>query len=175
MAQVHPSAVVHKDAQLADGVTIGPNCVIAAGVLIDAGTVLDANVMIDKDVKIGQKNHFFASCVIGCQPQVLDMSSDAEIGGLVIGDDNIIHEQVTIHPSMHPGKLTRIATIVSLADIVRLRRGFGLAAWFCCISLSLSASGATLRDLLALIMMFHRFSLSVGIIRRGFEASINEV
>jgi len=108
MTQVHPSAVVHKDAQLADGAAIGPNCVIAGGVSIGAGTVLDANVVIEKDVKIGENNHFFANCVIGCQPQVLDMSSDAEIGRLVIGDDNIMHEQVTIHPSVHPGKLTQI-------------------------------------------------------------------
>jgi UDP-N-acetylglucosamine acyltransferase len=108
MTQVHPSAAVHKDVQLADGVIIGPNCVIAAGVSIDAGTVLDANVVIDKDVKVGKRNHLFANCVIGCTPQVLDMSSDAEIGGLVIGDDNIIREQVTIHPSMHSGKLTQI-------------------------------------------------------------------
>jgi UDP-N-acetylglucosamine acyltransferase len=108
MIQVHPSAVVHEDAQLADGVTIGPNCVIAGGVSIGASTVLDANVVIEKDVKIGKKNHFFANCVIGCQPQVLGMSSNAETGGLVIGDDNIMHEQVTIHPSARPGKLTEI-------------------------------------------------------------------
>jgi acyl-[acyl carrier protein]--UDP-N-acetylglucosamine O-acyltransferase len=46
MIRIHPSAVVHKDAQLAEDVTIGPNCVIESGVSIGVGTVLDANVVI---------------------------------------------------------------------------------------------------------------------------------
>ena len=108
MAQVHPKAVVHKDAQLADGVTIGPNCVIEGGVSIGAGTVLDANVVIGENVRIGKNNHLFANCTIGCRPQILTLSQDAKIGGIVIGDNNIIREQVTIHPSMYPGKMTTI-------------------------------------------------------------------
>jgi UDP-N-acetylglucosamine acyltransferase len=108
MIQVHPSAVVHKDTRLAEGVTIGPNCVIERGVSIGAGTVLDANVVIGKNVEIGRNNHFFANCSIGCWPQMLGLNSDAEIGGLLIGDNNTIREQVTIHPSIHRDGLTRI-------------------------------------------------------------------
>ena len=106
--QIHPSAVVHKDAELADDVTVGPNCVIESGVLIGAATVLEANVVINKDVKVGENNHFFPNCVIGSWPQILRLSSEAEIGGLVIGNGNIIHEQVTIHPSIHPEGQTEI-------------------------------------------------------------------
>jgi acyl-[acyl carrier protein]--UDP-N-acetylglucosamine O-acyltransferase len=36
MIKVHPSAVVSNDAQLAEGVTIGPNCVIDSSVSIGA-------------------------------------------------------------------------------------------------------------------------------------------
>jgi len=108
MVHVHRSAVVHKDSQLGDGVTIGPNCVIDSGVSIGAGTVLDANVVISKNAKIGQNNHFFVNCSIGGRPQVLGLDPDAEVGGLLIGDNNIIREQVTIHPSMHQDGLTRI-------------------------------------------------------------------
>lgn len=108
MIQVHPSAVVHKDTRLAEGVRIGPNCIIDGGVSIDADTILDANVVVGKDVKIGKNNHFFANCVIGGQPQVLDLDSNAEVGGLLIGDGNTIREQVTIHPSIYKDKLTRI-------------------------------------------------------------------
>jgi len=107
MIQVHPSAVVHKDTQLGEGVTIGPNCVIDSGVSIGAGTVLDANVVIGKNVKIGQNNHFFANCVIGGSPQLLGMSLHAKIGGLVIGDRNDIREQVTIHPSIYEERFTK--------------------------------------------------------------------
>jgi len=107
MIQVHPSAVVAKTTQLADGVTIGPNCVIDSGVSIGSGTILDANVVIGKDVEIGCNNHFFPNCSIGSIPQILGLSSHVQVGGVVIGDNNIIREQVTIHPSMHSGKLTK--------------------------------------------------------------------
>ena len=108
MTQIHPSAVIHKDAQLAEGVTIGPHCVIGSGVSIGADTVLDANVVIDKGVKIGKNNHFFANCVLGCSPQTLSLTPDSKAGGLVIGDRNIIHEQVTIHVGIYPDALTRV-------------------------------------------------------------------
>ena len=108
MIQIHPSAVVHNDVQLADGVTIGPNCVIDRGVSIGSGTVIEANVVIGKDVKIGKDNHFFTNCSIGGQPQMLGWSSDSEVGGLVIGDNNTIREQVTIHPSIYAGEFTKI-------------------------------------------------------------------
>lgn len=110
MVQVHHSAVVHKDSQLGDGVTIGPNCVIDSGVSIGAGTVLDANVVISKNVKIGRNNHFFPNCAIGGWPQMLGLSADDEIGGLVIGNNNIVREQVTIHPSIYRGEFTKIGS-----------------------------------------------------------------
>ena len=110
MIQVHPSAVVGKEARLADGVVIGPNCVIDSEVSIGAGTVLGANVVISKDVRVGQNNHFFSNCAIGGWPQMLGLSVDDEIGGLVIGDNNIVREQVTIHPSVYPGEFTKIGS-----------------------------------------------------------------
>ena len=106
--QIHPSAVIHKDAELADGVKVGPNCVIDSGVSIGTGTILEPNVVISKDVIIGENNHFFSNCVIGSRPQTLNLSLDDEIGRLVMGDGNVIHEQVTIHPGMHPGTQTTI-------------------------------------------------------------------
>jgi UDP-N-acetylglucosamine acyltransferase len=108
MAQVHPSAVIHKSACLAPDVTIGPNCVIDEGASIGPGTVLDANVVIGSGVEIGKNNHFFANSVIGGKPQILGLSPQQQIGGLLIGDENIIREQVTIHPSIYPGQVTKI-------------------------------------------------------------------
>lgn len=110
MIKVHSSAVVANDAQLAEGVTIGPNCVIDSSVSIGSGTVLNANVVIGKNVKIGKNNHLFANCVIGGSPQILGLGPDAEIGGLLIGDRNIFREQVTVHPSAEKGKFTTIGS-----------------------------------------------------------------
>ena len=108
MSRIHPTAVIDKDTIIAEDVIIGPNCVIDKGVSIGAGTVLDANVVIGKDVKIGKNNHFFANCVVGGRPQILGLSPDAKLGGLVIGDGNTIREQVTIHPSVYEDKSTKV-------------------------------------------------------------------
>ncbi|MBI3721839.1 MAG: acyl-[acyl-carrier-protein]--UDP-N-acetylglucosamine O-acyltransferase, partial [Fimbriimonas ginsengisoli] len=40
MTSVHPTAVVDKAAELADGVRIGPFCIVEAEVQIGEGTVL---------------------------------------------------------------------------------------------------------------------------------------
>ena len=108
MKQIHPSAVIASDAKIGDDCIIGPNCVIDSGVSIGAGTALDANVVIGKNVVLGKGNRLFANCAVGGRPQILAMKADAEVGGLVIGDNNMIREQVTIHPSMHKGEMTKI-------------------------------------------------------------------
>ena len=104
--KIHPSAVIDETAQLGSDVIIGPNCVVDAGVVIGDGTILDANVVIGKNVRIGKRNQLFANCAIGRAPQLLALAADAEYGLLEIGDDNIIREQVTIHPSIHTDKST---------------------------------------------------------------------
>jgi len=106
--KIHPSAVIDKSVQLGDNVVVGPNCVIDEGAVIGDGSMFDANVVIGKDVKIGKCNQFYANCVIGRPPQMLGWGADTEIGGLEIGDNNTIREQVTIHPSIHSDKLTSV-------------------------------------------------------------------
>ena len=108
MKQVHSTAVIEDGVIIQDGVVIGPHCFVGSGTVIGEGTVLEANVVIDKNVRIGKRNHLFPNCVVGGQPQILNLGPDAQIGGLVIGDDNTIREQVTIHPSMHHDALTKI-------------------------------------------------------------------
>ena len=108
MTEIHPSAAVHRDAELGDGVAIGPYCVIGSGASIGSGTVLDAGVVIEKNVKIGKNNRFFPNSVIGAWPQVLGLTEESGIGGLVIGDGNVLREYVTVHSSMHRDRVTRI-------------------------------------------------------------------
>jgi len=108
MAQVHSSAVIEEDVWLADDVIIGPNCVIKKGVRIGSGTKVDANAVIGGKARVGKNNHFFPNCVIGGIPQILNFEDDSEIGGLEIGNGNDIREQVTIHPSIYPGEVTKV-------------------------------------------------------------------
>jgi UDP-N-acetylglucosamine acyltransferase len=108
MTDIHPSAVVSSDAEMAKTVVIGPNCYVDKDVHIDEGTTLEANVVIAKGVRIGKDNHLFSNCVIGAMPQVLDFDPDKYMGGLQIGDRNIIREHVTIHPSRYPDGITKV-------------------------------------------------------------------
>jgi len=108
MAQIHPSAVVDSDVELGEDVIIGPHCVVNKGVVIGDRTMLDTNVVIEKNVTIGRDNHFFPNSVMGCVPQVLGLDSNSKIGQLVIGDRNVFHEYVTIHPSRYEDAQTQI-------------------------------------------------------------------
>lgn len=106
--KIHPSAVIDPSVRIGDDVEIGPNCVVDAGTSIGPGCRLDANVVIGRNITIGRNNLLYANCAIGRPPQLLGMRHDAATGTLKIGDNNIIREQVTIHPSIHPGQATRI-------------------------------------------------------------------
>ena len=106
--KIHPSAVIAKSVELGPDVVIGPNCVVDDGAVIGNKTVVDANVVIGKNVRVGERNQLYANCVIGRPPQLLGLDPEKKIGLLEIGDDNILRENVTIHPSMHHDKSTQI-------------------------------------------------------------------
>jgi UDP-N-acetylglucosamine acyltransferase len=108
MAIIHPTAVVEENVQLDDDVVVGPYCVVGNGVSIGAGTVLDARVVITGRTTIGRNNRFFPNCLIGCSPQILGLDLEGALGGLVIGNGNVIRENVTIHVSKLEGGATRI-------------------------------------------------------------------
>ena len=104
--KIHPTAVIAPDVQLGSNVTVGPYTVVDEGAVIGDHTALDAHVVIGKQTVIGKNNRIFPCAVIGRPPQILGFDDDTKIGGLTIGDNNIIREYVTIHPSMHPDENT---------------------------------------------------------------------
>jgi len=106
MALIHQTAVIAKTANIAEDAVIGPHCCIGERTTIGARTVLSANVVVENDVTIGSGNHLFPNCTIGCSPQLLGIDPAKKLGGLIIGDNNVIRESVTIHPSMYPGQNT---------------------------------------------------------------------
>ncbi|MFH1336110.1 MAG: acyl-[acyl-carrier-protein]--UDP-N-acetylglucosamine O-acyltransferase, partial [Candidatus Zixiibacteriota bacterium] len=44
---IHPSAIIHLDAELADDVSVGPYSIINSGVKIGIGTEIASHVLID--------------------------------------------------------------------------------------------------------------------------------
>lgn len=95
MASVHPSAVVAPGAELHASVMVGPFCYVGSRVRIGAGTVLGPHVTIQGRTTVGERNQFLGSAAIGGQPQ--DLKYAGEESALVIGNDNVFREFVTVN------------------------------------------------------------------------------
>jgi UDP-N-acetylglucosamine acyltransferase len=94
MANIHPSAVVHPDARLAEDVEVGPFCTIGANVEVGAGTRFGPSCVVEGHTRIGARNTFHGSSHIGCAPQ--DKKYAGEPTRLEIGDDNTVFQFVTM-------------------------------------------------------------------------------
>ncbi len=69
MPTIHPTAIVHPSARIADSVRIGPYCVIEAKVTIGRGTVLHNHVIIQSLTTLGEDNQIYPFAVLGADPQ----------------------------------------------------------------------------------------------------------
>lgn len=105
--QIHQLALVSPSAKLGQDVQIGPFCVVEEGVSIGDGTILEARVVIKKGSTIGKNNHIFEGATIGGLPQCVGLNEE-DCGSVVIGDGNVIRENVTIHRSMHAQDATTV-------------------------------------------------------------------
>jgi UDP-N-acetylglucosamine acyltransferase len=106
VAEIHPTAIVHPQAQLHPTVQVGPYSIIGERVKIGAGTIVGAHVVIEGWTEIGEHNHIFPGAAIGLEPQ--DLKFDGSISLVKIGDHNRIREYVTINRATHAGEETRI-------------------------------------------------------------------
>ena len=105
-SQRHPTAIVASGAELADDVNVGPYAVIEDRVIIGSGTVIGPHAVIHSHARIGERNRIHAHAVIADTPQ--DYAYGGEESWVVIGDDNIIREGVTIHRSTQVDSPTRV-------------------------------------------------------------------
>jgi len=100
---IHPSAIIHETAKIADDVYIGPNVVIGENVIIASGTRVIASAFIEF-AEIGKNCTISPFATIGSEPQ--DLGYKGEPTKVVIGDDVIIKENVTIHRGAACGDFT---------------------------------------------------------------------
>ena len=125
-AEIHPTAIVDPQAELAAGVRIGPYCVVSAGAVIGPDSVLENHVTIMGRVVIGARNRVFPNCVIGGEPQ--DVSYRGSAPRVEIGDDQLAgvarssragtKRSVKARPTRRPwpaliGRVPRIQTLRS--------------------------------------------------------------
>lgn len=104
---VHPTAIVHPDARLADDVEIGAYVCIEGPAEIGPGCVIQPHAAITGDVRMGKNNVVGYGAIIGAEPQ--DFSFRPEIrSGVVIGNNNRIREYCTIHRGSKEGTATLV-------------------------------------------------------------------
>jgi UDP-N-acetylglucosamine acyltransferase len=92
---IHPTAIVHPQAQLDATVRVGPYAVIDAHVVIGPECVIGPHVYLTGHTTLGARNRFHAGCVLGDAPQ--DLKYRDEPTRLRVGDDNVFREHVTVH------------------------------------------------------------------------------
>jgi UDP-N-acetylglucosamine acyltransferase len=106
-AQVHPTAIIDPAARLGDDVNVGPYCIVGPDVRIGKGCELISHVVIAGRTALGEDNRIFPFASLGHEPQ--DLKYHGEPSEVIIGDRNIIRENVTINPGTEGGgMLTRI-------------------------------------------------------------------
>src|SRR6478609_7946324 len=94
-SNIHPTAVIDPRAEIHDDVEVGPHCIVGPLVSIGSGTQLIGNVTIMGRVSLGRGNRIFPGAVLGGEPQ--DISYRGTDTQVIIGDDNLIREGVTIN------------------------------------------------------------------------------
>jgi len=105
-ARVHPTAVVAPEADLGEGVEVGPHVVIEGDVRVGAGSVLRPGVHLVGPLTMGCHNTVFTGAVLGERPQHLRYADEPT--RLEIGDHNIFRENVTVHRGTTAAWVTRI-------------------------------------------------------------------
>lgn len=107
--EIHPTAVVSPGAQLAEDVKVEAFSIIGPRVTIGAGSVVGPHAVVDGWTTMGERNQIFPFATIGYPPQ--DLSYRGEETQLVIGDDNIFRESVTVNRgTQRGGGVTRIGS-----------------------------------------------------------------
>ena len=95
MPHIHPTAIVDRNADLADDVRVGPYSLIGPKTKIGSGTEIGSHCVIENYTVIGRHNRMFHHVQLGQEPQ--DLKYRGENALLSIGDHNDIRENVTMH------------------------------------------------------------------------------
>ncbi len=105
-AKVHPNAYVDPSAVLHDEVIISQGAIVGPNVTIGKGTEIGPNAVITGRTKIGINNKVFPNVFIGLDPQ--DLKYKGASTEVVIGDNNIFRECVTVNKATYEGEQTII-------------------------------------------------------------------
>ena len=98
---IHPTSIIHKGCEIGENVSIGAYSIIGPNVKIGKNSKIHSHVLIDGNTTIGFNNEIYSFSVIGSNPQHLKY--EGEMTKLIIGNNNIFREHVTVHPGTNLG------------------------------------------------------------------------
>jgi len=147
VANVHPTAVIHPEASIADTAIIGPLCVVERGAKVGAHSQLKARVTLSEFCEVGERCIVHSGAVIGAdgfgfaphhgawekieQLGAVKIGNDVEIGAntcidrgalqnTVIEDGVKLDNLIQIGHNVHIGKHTAMAGCVGVAGSARI-------------------------------------------------------
>lgn len=92
---IHPTAIIDPQSQIDASVNIGPYVVIEGPVKIGPNSHLHSHAKVMGHTALGGGNAVHSFAVIGDAPQ--DLKFKDQTSELIIGDNNIFREHVTVH------------------------------------------------------------------------------
>ena len=92
---IDPRSIIDTSAEIGDDVEIGPWSWIGPNVKIGSGSRIASHVVVKGPTEIGRNNRIFQFSSVGEDTPATAYQGEAT--RLVIGDDNVIREGVTIH------------------------------------------------------------------------------
>ncbi len=95
MIEIHPTAVVDKDAQISENVTVGAFAVVDADVVIGEGTSIGPHTYIANGARIGKNCRIHNGAVVATLPQDLKFGGESTL--FEIGDNTTIREFCTLN------------------------------------------------------------------------------
>jgi UDP-N-acetylglucosamine acyltransferase len=106
--EIHPTAVVSPRAELARDVRVGPYAVVEEHVQVGEGCEIGTHAVVKRFTTLGARNRVYEHATLGGEPQ--DVKFKGERSALLIGDDNLIREYVTIHRASGEDEATRVGS-----------------------------------------------------------------
>jgi len=125
--KVHSNAFVDPSAELHDGVIFSHGAIIGPDVTIGKGTEIGPNAVITGRTQIGINNKVFPNVFIGLDPQ--DLKYKGASTEVIIGDNNIFRECVTINKATDEGEKTIIGNNNLLMAYTHIGHNCELGNW----------------------------------------------
>ncbi len=104
--KAHSTAIISPQAHIADDVVIGPYTVVEEGVVIGQGCRIASNAYICAHTSIGARCTIHMGACLGGEPQ--DLVYKGERTALIVGNNNVFREHVTVHRGTEAGTSTII-------------------------------------------------------------------